>query len=438
MAFNLEKVGAQVGGQVEEAEGKKKPELKVVTPELSSEEKVEQLKKKREKIDSDFEDANKRLEAVEAQLEALGDDDPAKKAELEAEVEDIEVIMDKICDDLAELRAAEDDLMGVDNTVVEGGEEAGETVIDSPQAAFAAEAVAEPAAAELAVEASQEVAEAPAEAVAEQVVEAVAEPAVAESAVEAPVEAVQEKTDKEKRFEAVKAVFSGKVDAILEKMPDLNEESALNEADKKVAAPIDELTDLIGNVRPGEKATLVLRELSQRVGPSVLEFVQQIGKRLEKPGNKVDKFGRKTEVFNLKSVQELARLGMMLDDADPDFGAESSKYVLDQYVKQLAGKSPEETRNALFAENDNRALYLAFDTIIKRLGRGEELPEGLKLTVKQLLPILKASDQVDPKKPGYAESSRFLTDAFLVRNQDVRGSESKFLENIHEALQKLI
>lgn len=246
------------------------------------------------------------------------------------------------------------------------------------------------------------------------------------------VEAAQELSPEEKRFLALKEKFSTNVDAVLAEMPDLNQEPSIDTANKKVSGTLDKLNDLLLSVKPGPKGNIVLKEVFGKIGPSVIEF----GKQLKRKAGG-------TDIYNTGSVAELAKFGRLMDDHDPVAGAECAKFVLDEYAKKFAGKKPEEIRKGLFYEKDNAALYAAFETVVKRLGKGEELPAGLKGTVKELLPILAASDKAEADKPGN-ESSRFLTPDFISRHQSFSEDrktfaedKKKFVERVMQALQQL-
>jgi len=373
MTFAPEKKAAAVS----ETEQKKGLEVKKTAE--SSEEKKTKLESMRAELQNEFDDADEQLTDVENQLAALGEDAPAEKRKaLEEELEMIQSTMDSIEQDLAGLSNPEEPVMSVDNAVVE----------------------------------------------------TVTEVSPSENKM---VEATQELSLEEKKFLALKEKFSTNVEAILEEMPDLNQEASIDTANKKVSGVLDKLNDLMLSVKPGPKGNLVLKEVFGKIGTSVIEF----GKQLKRKAGEKD-------IYNLESITELARFGRQMDDHEPEAGAECAKFVLDEYVKKFSGKKPEEIRKGTFYEKDNGALYAAFETVVKRLGRGEQLPEGLRTTVKELLPILEASDKTEPEKAGYAEASRFLTPEFIARHQSFSEDrktftedKKKFVERVMQALQQL-
>lgn len=163
-------------------------------------------------------------------------------------------------------------------------------------------------------------------------------------------------SEAENKFNTQKEGFYKKVNETLEKMPDLNTASGIKDADEKVSAVMDEFNDLIENVH-GPRAGEVLKDLYEKIGPNALEFVKQLEKMRNKPKNKTDKYGQKNEVYNLKSVIELSRLGDRIDDLDHAAGADCAQYVLEQYVDKFSGKSPKDIRKGLFDPHNNKALY---------------------------------------------------------------------------------
>lgn len=153
------------------------------------------------------------------------------------------------------------------------------------------------------------------------------------------------------------------------------------------------------------------REVVGEAGERALEiFRSELGELRKNKGD--------STIFDVAGFKEMGNLVRRMQKFDPRLADEYNTLILKECATLGKGNSPEGFRKKTFFPLDNDVIYAALNDVNSRLAAGEQLPDSVETALAEALPYLRASDTVDTNN-----NSRFLSDVFLGRSQDVATPE---------------
>lgn len=215
-----------------------------------------------------------------------------------------------------------------------------------------------------------------------------------------------EMSPEETKLQEQMAKYVEGVDNLIKEMDDLEAEDRAGKMDWY----INEIDKRISGAK-GSRASEVKKKIFEVIGDRILDQASQSVKAVQKKNPTLP-------AYNTYPVRSLAKmLPDMGRSASPEQFGKHAAFVLDQVTAKFKGKSADEIRDGLFSADSNSALYTTLSPIFKKMARGESLSNDLKASLKNVLPILEASDS-SQSKVGQEGASRFLTDEFVARYDD--------------------